>query len=141
MPLNVKISGGPETVRALAALGKFASAAKVGRQALRPGAREIVKAVRSDAPSQTGRYRRSIKTVVGRGRGDTVARLFVAPTGSRSRRIAHLLEFGTRYMLAQPHFRPALDAKGQRVIELFGREIWPRIAKEVRRLAVRSAVR
>lgn len=135
MPVTVTVRGGPETARALSTLGRQSTQAKVLRQSLRPGAALMRKEARSRAPVATGLYRRSIAIAIQRTRGAS-ARLRVGVRGSRAR-IAHLLEFGTRYMPAQPHLRPAAQQSADESVRLFGREIWARISAEARRIALR----
>lgn len=143
MPATVRITGGPETARALALLGRRSSQTKVLRQALRPGAREIANAAKRNAPRDTGALARSIVVATGRDspRG---ARLTVGhrrDDPAQRWRIAHIIEFGSRYVPARAYMRPALQANAQSAIRTFGAEIWRLIAKELVRVRVRKAVR
>jgi HK97 gp10 family phage protein len=142
MPVKVTIRGGTETAKALSLLGSRASAAKILRQALRPGARDMANAAKQVAPVGTGALRKSIaigiigtrqhmaRLVVGHRRDDPHARW----------RISHIIEFGSRFMAARPYMRPAAQG-ATAAITKFGAEIWPLILKEARRVAVRRASR
>lgn len=143
MPLKVDIRGVKELERSLLALGKFGSAAKVTRQGLRPGAAEVREEVRRRAPVRTGAYRKSIKVRIGNARrnlSNTVARLYVASVGKRAP-LSHLLEYGTINMRAFPHFRDVAERKLLSIVNGFSRVYWPKFEKEVKRLAIRNAVR
>lgn len=143
MPVHVKVSGGPETARALALLGRRASEEKVLGQALRPGARAIADSARAAAPVDTGALKRSIVIGILRTRAQA-ARLVVGHRKDDPHqrwRISHIIEFGSRFMSARPYMRQAGAANSQNVITLFGQTIWPLIAKEATRVASRAALR
>ena len=141
MPVKVKVTGGRETAAALKALGRASVQEKVLRQALRPGAAAIRKDVRGRVPVDTGLYRKSIAVGIGkRNRYGEAARLYVGVKGPR-KFISHILEFGSRYVAARPHFRPALAANVENTIRLFGAAIWPRIVAEGTKVAYRAGIR
>lgn len=139
MPARMKVTGGRETAAALKTLGRRSAQEKVLRAALRPGARNYVKLARQRAPVASGLYRRSIAVGIRRTR-QAAARLVVGIRGARAR-ISHILEFGTRFHVAQPHMRPAATAGSAGAIRQFGMAVWPLIAKEATRLSVRKAIR
>ena len=142
MPVKARIRGGQQTARALRELGRRSSTEKVLRQALRPGAREVVQAARAGAPRETGALRRSIAIGIRRTRR-FAARLLVGhrrDDPAQRWRISHIVEFGSRFVSAQPYMRPAAQGL-QRVVQTFGAAIWPLIAKEATRVASRGALR
>ena len=144
MPVQVKITGGPETARALMLLGRRSSETKVLRQALRPGARAIADAAKNSAPKDTGALARSLVVATGRSTGQRSGQLIV---GHRKDdpyerwRIAHIIEYGSRFVSARAYMRPAHQANAQFAIAEFGRTIWQLIAKELVRVRVRKAIR
>lgn len=143
MPATFKITGGPETARALSLLGRRSSEEKILRQALRPGAREVANAAKAGAPmGETGALRASIAVGIRRA-PQRSARLMVGhriDDPYQRWRISHIIEFGSRFMSARPYMRKAASLSG-RVVQLFGQTIWPLIAKEATRVASRRAVR
>ena len=52
---------------------------------------------------------------------------------------AHLIEFGTAKMSAQPTLRPAWDTDKKRVLNTFAREIGKNLEKLAKRLARQAA--
>lgn len=141
MPLKIKITGAQQTAAALKALGRASTQQKVLRQALRPGAAAIRTDVRGSAPVDTGQYRRSIAVGIGKqNRYGESARLYVGVKGPR-KYISHILEYGSRYVSARPHFRPALARNVENVVRLFGATLWPKIVQEGTKVAYRAGIR
>jgi HK97 gp10 family phage protein len=124
-------------------LGRRASEAKVLGQALRPGARLIANAAKSGAPKATGALARSIVVAVGRSkqRGAVLTVGHRKDDPTQRWRIAHIIEYGSRYVGARAYMRPAHQANAQAAITEFGRLIWQLISKELVRVRVRQAVR
>jgi HK97 gp10 family phage protein len=142
MPVSVKIRGGAETARALQQLGRNSAQEKVLRQALRPGARAIADAAKANAPEDTGALRASIAVGI-RQAPPRHAHLVVGhrtDDPAQRWRISHIIEFGSRFMGAQPYMRPAANLGGY-AIQLFGENLWPLIAREATRVAARGATR
>jgi HK97 gp10 family phage protein len=140
MTVQIKVRGGPETAQALRELGRASSAEKVLRQALRPGANEVLREARALIPVKTGESRKALAIGIKTAPQRYAARLVV---GMRQERawIHHLIEFGTRNTRAQPHMRPAIGAAAPHAVQQFGADIWPRIAREAVRLAARTGMR
>lgn len=139
MPASIKIRGGRETAKALELLGRRSAQEKVLRASLRPGARNYVLLARRNAPVESGLYRRSIAVGIMRTRR-AGARLVVGIRGVRAK-ISHILEFGSRYVAARPHMRPAAQSGSSEAVRLFGQTVWAQIRQEATRLAVRKAIR
>ena len=145
MPAKITIRGARETAAALRAVGRQSTQRGILNSALRPGANHVKANVQAEVAAKalidTGEYRRSIAVRVGRkNRYGETARVYVGVRGPR-RFISHLLEFGTRFAAARPHFRPALDRSYTEVVRLFGKAVWPQIERAVLRNAVRVARR
>lgn len=144
MPARFTVTGGPETARALQLLGRNSTQAKVLRQALRPGARAMADAAKAAAPKQTGALARSIIVGTGPNEGQRRGQLIVGHRRDDPHqrwRISHIVEYGSRFMAAQPYMRPALSMMGTNAVREFGTAIWMLIAKEVARVRVRRALR
>jgi HK97 gp10 family phage protein len=142
MSMKITVTGGAETARALRELGKRSSTEAVLRQALRPGAREIVLAARAAAPRDTGALARSIAVGVIRTK-QHAARLVVGHRRDDPQnrwRISHIVEFGSRFVSARPYVRKAAQLLPG-TVQSFGKAIWPLIVKEATRVASRRAVR
>lgn len=133
------VTGGPEAAQALRALGSAASAEKVLRQALGAAASEVLASAREHVPVDTGGLKKSL-AIGSKPAPRYEALVIVGQRGSR-RRISHLLEFGTRKMPAHPYMRPALDDSAEHALRAFASAIWPLIAKEATRVALRAAGR
>jgi HK97 gp10 family phage protein len=117
-----------------------------GKSALRTELKNAAKPVEKDAESRaprgpTGNLIESItiKTVLkksqkrGRAKAGDVE-VYVGATTPKGAH-AHLIEFGTFKMAAQPFLRPAFDSNKEKVLENFSEGIWERLAKAARKLA------
>ena len=135
-----EVFGGKELERALKQLPK-ATAKNVLRRALRNAAKPTVAAAEAMVPvGPTGNLKASISIntrlkVSQRtgGRTDGVE-IFIgasSPPGYH----AHLIEFGTVQMAAQPFMRPAWDSTQQEVLASISDEVWKSLAKSARTLA------
>lgn len=125
---KLTFSGGPELERALRDLGGKA-AGRLGQNAVNAGARVIATGARRRAPKRTGRYARTIRTFTDRAErlfGGTVRTSYA---GTRSP-LGHLLEFGTRFMSARAHFRPALDEDAQKALDKLADNLGKGIERE-----------
>ena len=88
------------------------------RKALKPGLTIIAREVRRRVPKRTGLMKKSIKTKVGKRKAWGM--IYVDPhivgetkdgNTYRPAKIAHYVEFGTRYAKAKPFLRPAVLSK------------------------------
>lgn len=108
--VTFKIEGGKELADTLKTLGPRV-AVRGGDQALRAGAKPILKEAKRLVPVRTGRLRRSI--VARRGKAEIDTRSIYIGVKPPGRRYAHLVEFGTRHSAAHPFLRPALDVRAR----------------------------
>lgn len=159
--MDVKIAGGDSFEK----LARTFTPAK-RRQALRPGARIILNEIRQTAPVGTRNHayyspaKKNSKAANGEGkklrefkpgnlkRSFAILNLrkskdlFVGPrTGKKSPfdgYYAHLVEFGTSKMAAQPFIRPAVAAKREAAMKANVEMAWRIINNEVKSLTRRS---
>jgi HK97 gp10 family phage protein len=110
------------------------AAKRVTTNALKAGARVLVKGIKARARKRTGELARSpvvtsaAKVTDGRG---LVSIGFRTPV---SRRV-HLTEFGTEHSPAQPFIRPTLDQDATVAVKAIGENIGKGVVREARRLA------
>jgi HK97 gp10 family phage protein len=100
-------------------------ARKHGRKAVRAGAKPVLDEARRRVAVDTGALKKSLRIVSAKPRGSTV--------GAQVRSLAphaHLVEFGTVKMAAQPFLRPALDARAQEALDRMGAVIADAIEQE-----------
>lgn len=134
------ILGGKELERALAQLPK-ATAKSVLRRALRKAAKPTVAAAESMVPvGPTGNLKASIsintrlKVSQRGGSRSGGVEIFIGASSPPDYH-AHLVEFGTVHMAAQPFMRPAWDSTQQEVLASISAEVWASLAKSARTLA------
>jgi len=137
--ITFEIKGAKEMEAALKDFGpKVAS--RLGDRALRAAARPIIKDAKLRVPVRTGELRRSITAVTAsRGRRDNQRQVqigFKRPTSAR----AHLVEFGTSKMAAQPFMRPALDTQAAAALQAMAETLADGIAREEYKRAVAAGV-
>lgn len=140
--IRAEVIGARELDRALEQLPR-STKKSVLRRALQKAAKPTAEAAEALAPvGSTGNLKVSIE--VGTKLNDSQAKdrestpdsveIFVGaswPTGAH----AHLLEFGTVKMAAQPFLRPAWDSTKDRFIEIMRAELWAAISKAAKTLA------
>ena len=134
MQTDFKLSGGKEMEALLKQIGPEL-ANKIGDQALRAGAREIIKEAKALVPVRTGKLRDSIVLdAVGRRNADGERAIYIGFKKPHSAR-AHLAEFGTRHSAARPFMRPALDTKAGDALEAMRKTLARGLSREARKLA------
>lgn len=133
------VFGGKELEAALKQLPN-ATGKGVLRRAIKKASEPTVVAAEALAPrGPTGNLKASItvntklKKSQRTGRPEGVE-LFIGAETPKGQH-AHLLEFGTVKMPAQPFMRPAWDATKKKVLEAIETEIWKALAKSARTLA------
>lgn len=139
--MQIQLHGHKELDRALRELPKAVGRAALQR-ALKRAGEPVRAAAEALAPRATGELaesmeiRATLKASQRRGRikGGPVE-MFIGSTDPK----AHLLEFGTSKMPAQPFMRPAWDANKDRVLRTLKDEIWRSLATAARRLAKQAA--
>lgn len=115
-----KVEGIPELAKAIEKLQKKVSGDEV-RKVLMAGAMEIRDEARERAPEDTGRLKRNVIATYGKNRvspKDEIDVLVGVKYGKDGGNHAHLIEFGTSKMPAQPFFRPAVQSKKSDVAEI-----------------------
>jgi HK97 gp10 family phage protein len=131
---DFKIQGAKAMEQALQALGPKA-AGQVGGNAVRAGARVLVKEAKRLVPVDTGRLRDSIKVVTlkknKRGANEVGAVVGFEKPASR---IAHLVEFGTSHSSAQPFMRPAMDSQKEAILSAIGKTLADGIIKKASKI-------
>lgn len=129
-----EIKGARQMDRLLKELGPK-TASRVGDQALRAGARVIVKEAKRLVPVDTGELRDSITVVTPRRRKDTDTREVQIGFKPPASRRAHLTEYGTSKDPGSPFMRPAMDAKAEETLEAIGKTLARGITREAEKLA------
>lgn len=148
MTATFEAHGFREIERALDGLGQPRDLRRLGKAALKRGAKPLVDRAKELAPKDQKDLERAIK--VGepvkayRNRTPESVSTFVGIDESQDRRLhiyAEAQETGLKNMKAQPYMRPALDETTQEVIDQTGRELWAGIEKRARLLARRAGLR
>lgn len=148
MTVTFDAHGFREIERALDGLGQPRDLRRLGKAALKRGAKPLVDRAKELAPKDQKDLERAIK--VGepirayRNRTPESVSTFVGIDESQDRRLhiyAEAQETGLKNMKAQPYMRPALDETTQEVIDQTGRELWAGIEKRARLLARRAGLR
>lgn len=148
MTVTFEAHGFREIERALDGLGQPRDLRRLGKAALKRGAKPLVDRAKELAPKDQKDLERAIK--VGepvkayRNRTPESVSTFVGIDESQDRRLhiyAEAQESGLKHMKAQPYMRPALDETTQEVIDQTGRELWAGIEKRARLLARRAGLR
>jgi HK97 gp10 family phage protein len=141
--ITIRVEGAREIEAALKELGVRASN-RVLRSALMRAGTVLQRAARENAPQPgsaddpfaTGALRKAITKRLRRARPGK-QELLVGIERPRSR-IAHLVEFGTSRMAAEPYLRPALDEQGHEAVEVLRQAMVVGIAREVEKLRVKA---
>lgn len=136
MRVDFKIEGAKEMERVLRELGPDV-ANRVGRQALRAGAKVIIDEAKRLVPVDSGALRdsiavredRKLKASVGHEIGVNIG--FLKPASRR----AHLIEFGTSKSPAKPFMRPAMDSQAPAALDQMGKVLARGIDREAKKLA------
>lgn len=131
---EIKVRGLRELDAALRLLPKNIEKRVLGN-AIRAAGRVIAADAKTRVPRATGQLKRSIVVRAVRGGAGRAVVGFLKPRS----RIAHLIEFGTRFMAARPFLRPALDTKAPDAVRKFGEIAGKGVAREAAKL--RSRVR
>lgn len=148
MTVTFDAKGFREIERALDGLGQPRDLRRLGKAALKRGAKPLVDRAKELAPKDQKDLERAIK--VGepvkayRNRTPESVSTFVGIDESQDRRLhiyAEAQESGLKNMKAQPYMRPALDETTQEVIDQTGQELWAGIEKRARLLARRAGLR
>ena len=148
MTVTFDAKGFRDIERALDGLGQPRDLRRLGKAALKRGAKPLVDRAKELAPKDQKDLERAIK--VGepvkayRNRTPESVSTFVGIDESQDRRLhiyAEAQESGRKDMKAQPYMRPALDETTQDVIDQTGRELWAGIEKRARLLARRAGLR
>lgn len=148
MTVTFEAHGFRDIERALDGLGQPRDLRRLGKAALKRGAKPLVDRAKELAPKDQKDLERAIK--VGepvkayRNRTPESVSTFVGIDESQDRRLhiyAEAQESGLKHMKAQPYMRPALDETTQEVIDQTGRELWAGIEKRARLLARRAGLR
>lgn len=124
------IKGAEELEKALQQLPyKFRKS--IAKKAIRAGANVLLQKAREYVPvGPTGNLKKSLGLVArSRAQGDAVISVATRITKGFKGYHAHLLEFGTVKMPAQPFLRPALDSSSPAVIKRVGEVILENIQK------------
>jgi len=138
--IQFQIQGLKELERALRELPK-ATAKSAVRRALKRAGQPVADDASGRAPRDKGRLAESIvvKTTLTkrqrRRREKNAIEMFIGSTDRK----AHLLEFGTEKMGAQPFLRPAWDAGKMQVLASIKTFVWEAIQKAAKRLARKAA--
>lgn len=124
-----KIQGAAAMEKVLQALGPKA-AGQVGSNAVRAGARVIVREAKRLVPVDSGQLRDSIKVVTLK-KTQRAANQVGAVIGFEkpASRIAHLVEFGTSHSSARPFIRPAMDTTHEAVLAAIAKTLGDGIIK------------
>ena len=148
MTATFEFKGGRDIEKALEGLGQPRDLRRLGKAALKRGAKPLVERAKELAPKDQLDLEKSIK--VGepvkayRNRTPESVSTFVGIDESQDRRLhiyAEAQEKGLRNMKAQPHMQPALDESTQEVIDQTAQELWAGIEKRARLLARRAGLR
>ncbi|WP_085025289.1 HK97-gp10 family putative phage morphogenesis protein [Ensifer aridi] len=142
MRVKVKVEGFRELDKALQQL-KRATAKGVARRVLQKAGEPIAEAGRDNAPlGPTGNLKASYgvgtkltKRQAKLHRKQSPVEVFVGPNDPA----AIQTEFGNQHQAAEPHLRPAWDAKKDRALEIIGEELAGEIEKAAARAARRAA--
>lgn len=154
MTATFEAHGFREIERALDGLGQPRDLRRLGKAALKRGAKPLVDRAKELAPKDEGDLERSIKAGEPiksyRNRTPESVSTFVGIDNSEDKNAkgrprlevyAAVHEFGKSGKRAQPYMRPALDETTQEVIDQTGRELWAGIEKRARLLARRAGLR
>jgi HK97 gp10 family phage protein len=127
MAINLKFNVEEDISKRLKELGPRV-ARKHGQKAVREGLKPVLAEARRQVPVDTGALKRSLRIV-------NLKRRFGGVVAAQVRSLAphaHLIEFGTVKMAAQPFLRPALDSGAQRVFDVLGRQLADGLEKEAK---------
>lgn len=143
---GMKFEGGKEFEAALRDLPHTTAKASA-RRMLRMGGEIIARAASALAPVREGDLQRSYgvgtrltrrQAKMARRGGKQDVEVYVGP-GEGGYQAGLQTEFGNEHQAAEPHLRPAFDAKVREVVEVIAREWWDDIARTVARHARKQA--
>jgi HK97 gp10 family phage protein len=143
MKVSFKVEGLKEAEEALLAL-PLATSKNVLRRALTHAGEPVVMSAQGRVAKLTGKLERSITvgTKLSKRQKKSAAltkdgvEVYV---GAGPLPHAHMLEFGTSQQAAEPYLRPAVDANGKRMMEIFRDDLRAEITKAVQRLERKAA--
>jgi HK97 gp10 family phage protein len=104
------------------------------RQAVRAGARVVVKDARKRVPKNTGNLAKSLGVVSRRAKNITMS--VKARSGKKQKNdgfYGRFIEFGTRKMAARPFLRPALESNVSNIIKAMADKLNQAIDKFVKK--------
>lgn len=142
MAKGLKIQGLESLQKQLEQLTQ-ATTKKVLRSSGRKALNVYVKDAKGKVPVDTGNLKKSIGIISAKRQGKEKVNLIAGPRRAKGKEMqvdgetvmkgemkgyhAHLVEFGTVEMPAQPYLRPALDATQDQIIKTYSEEIWTQI--------------
>jgi HK97 gp10 family phage protein len=144
MKVSVRVDGLREIEAALHELPK-ATGKNVVTRVLKKRGEPIANTARANAPVDQGQLRDSIgvstklskrQKRIHRKEGPDDIEVFV---GAGALPQAHMVEFGTDQMPAQPFMRPAWDKGKEAALEGIGQDLWAEIEKAATRMAKKAA--
>lgn len=142
---SVKVEGLKELEKALNELPKATGKNVLKRTSIK-SLTPMIEEARSLVPIRSGRLRDSLKISTrlskrqaGIARRRTDKSYFEIYAGASSLPHAHLVEFGTVKMRAQPFMRPAWDLNNRLALEIFSVESWKEIDAAAARIARKTA--
>jgi HK97 gp10 family phage protein len=141
--ITFKVEGLKDCEDALKEL-PLATSKNVLRRALRKAAEPVAKSAEGRVARRTGNLGESITVGTNlskrqrRAAKETKTGVEVY-VGAGPLPHAHMIEFGTSRQSPEPFLRPAVDANGKRMIEIFRTDVWAEIQKAVARLERKAA--
>jgi HK97 gp10 family phage protein len=141
--VTFKVEGLRECEEALTEL-TLATSKNVLRRALTHAAEPVEKSAQQRVQKRTGKLGASIRvgTRLSKRQRKAAAETKTGVevyVGAGPLPHAHMLEFGTAHSAPEPYLRPAVDANGKRMIEIFRNDLKAEIAKAVQRLQRKAA--
>jgi len=130
--VNVEIKGVKELLHSLKQFPQNIQK-NVITGAIRAGCKPIVNSAKSYVPVDSGNLKKSIGIVKRKSRDKTKIRFSVTPRrkGKYDGFYAHIVEFGTSKMAAQPFMRPAYESQDNESIDEVKKYMAKRIDKEI----------
>ena len=131
MEPTIELKGGKELFNALRFVEKNIEK-RIATNALRAGARFMVKKIRLKARRRTGKLGQAKSWTVKplRKNKNQIMVRFGTRAGKNNAWYAHLLEFGTSRHRAYPFFRPAMDENIRETLQIIGQKLFEGIEKE-----------
>lgn len=106
---------------------------RIGKKALRAGAKPIVSDAKKNVTVETGDLKKSIGTqMMNPKRGKLEIRIGprVGKSAAHSGHYGHIVEYGYGRQAPQPFLRPAFDTNNKKSIQIIGAVLWREIVKE-----------